>query len=102
LIEEALKNHKVSLLLAGTQMKVKSKPDDNSERDTFVVVGRLDISPATFDPKDPKKRPQGWNTVQRKRVFKKEQLDRLRGVREADIISKRDQRLAEVSLICIF
>lgn len=55
-------------------------------------VQELVITPDTFDPTDPSKRPSGWNGVRARRLHRKEQLDRLRGVSEPSILERRLQR----------
>lgn len=82
-------NHSsLSWLVAGTQQQVKQK---------FLLAqtAKLEINSATFDPKDKKKRPQGWDDVRQKRVNRRERLDRMRGLTESAIATKRPQRLEE-------
>lgn len=57
--------------------------------------GLVFIDAATFDPAALESRPSGWGEARRKRITKKEQLDRLRGVKEDDIVAKRVEREAE-------
>lgn len=72
-----------------------------AHRDTpRVKASQLVISPATFDPRDPSKRPGGWFEVRRQRVLVKEQLDRLDGVDEETIFEMRPRKEEEVFCAC--
>ena len=71
------------------------RPSTAAPAKTNVNFEKLDINPDTFDPSDPEKRPTGWAEVRRKRVYKREQLDRLRGAAEATLLNLRAQREQE-------
>jgi hypothetical protein len=64
-------------------------------------VQELVISPDTFDPSDPLKRPAGWTAVRARRLHRKEQLDRLRGVSEPSILERRLQRETDEETIMV-
>ena len=68
--------------------------DDNSRR-RMSITPNIIITPETFDPNDPSKRPEGWRELRNKRVVVKEQIDRLAGVDEETIAALRDDRELE-------
>jgi hypothetical protein len=71
------------------------RADGSMNANPGVSLEQLDISSDTFDPSDESKRPSGWAAIRKKRIYKREQLDRLRGVSEAIIQSRRAQREKE-------
>lgn len=91
MITEAQSVNKICLLVAGTHLMVKPQPKD-AARESWRSVGLIKFDPTNFDPANPNKRPTGWNSVRRKRVLKKEQLERLRGTKEEEIEAKHDER----------
>jgi hypothetical protein len=64
-----------------------------------LKVPILEFTKDNFDPTLPAKRPDGWVAARKKRVHKKEQLDRLRGVPNHIIEERRRQREIDVRII---
>lgn len=58
-------------------------------------IEQLVITTENYDPKDPTRRPEGWSAIRGKRVYRREQLDRLRGISDAVIKEKRPQKEQE-------
>ena len=63
------------------------------------IANNLDISRETFDSKDDKKRPVGWNDIKTQRLSLKLLEDRLRHVTEDIIHQNKKLRAQQVSFI---
>ncbi len=69
-----------------------------SDTDLPLQVPVLEFTAENFDPAFPSKRPQGWVAARKKRVYRKEQIDRLRGVPQSTVEEMRRQREIDVRL----
>ena len=66
-----------------------------------LKVPVLEFTKDNFDPNYTSKRPEGWIAARKKRVYKKEQLDRLRGVSNFQIEENRRQREIDVWIVSL-
>lgn len=74
----------------------KAKEIEKAEREAnSSALCPLVILESNFDPNIDSKRPNGWHAVRKRRVYKREQLDRFRGITEAVIQAKRAEREKE-------
>ena len=65
------------------------------QRKTASPYEPIIIDETNFDPNIESKRPNGWSALRKRRVYRKEQLDRLRGVSDMIILEKRGDRERE-------
>ncbi len=56
----------------------------------------LDGKATEFDRNDPSKRPMGWKQLRKDRVAQEEMADRMLGIEEDVILSRRKEREDEV------
>lgn len=74
----------------------KAKEVEKAEKDAnSAALAPLVILESNFDPNIDSKRPNGWHEIRKRRVYKREQLDRFRGISEATIQAKRAEREKE-------